>query len=228
MALKATSPKRVKRPRKVIVTAGPTLEHIDPVRYISNKSTGLMGYSIAGECLKKGFSVCLISGPVSLEAPHGAQVVRVTTAHEMLRELTARSVSCDCVIMAAAVCDFRPAKIEKRKIKKKDELNIKFVKNKDIIGSLHNKKGFGKIAFALETDNSVREAETKLKNKGLDLIVLNTVGKGADPFGESVADYVLMAKNGEKRNFEKKNKKQIARIIVDEASKIMERRGNEK
>lgn len=228
MALKAIPPKRVKNPRKVIVTAGPTLEYIDPVRYISNRSTGTMGYSIAEECQKKGFSVCLISGPVCLEAPRGVEIVRVTSSREMLREVMKRSVSCDCLVMAAAVCDFRPAKTETRKIKKKNELDIKFTKNRDILGALRGRDDFVKIGFALETEKAIDNGTKKLKNKELDLIIVNKVGKTSNPFGKSVTDYVLIDKTGEKRIFEKTSKGKIARIISSEAKKLMERAFDEK
>jgi phosphopantothenoylcysteine decarboxylase / phosphopantothenate---cysteine ligase len=221
VVFKATSPETSVKNLKILVTAGPTLEYLDPVRYISNRSTGTMGYAITEECLKKGFSVCLITGPVCIEAPQGAEVVKVTTAEEMFKEVTARSSSCCCLVMAAAVSDFKPARKEQKKIKKDKVPQIKFVRNKDILGALRNRRGFVKIGFALETNNAVLNGEKKLHGKKLDLIVVNRAGKNSSPFGNSVTDYVFLGRDGKKRVFKKTGKKKIARVISNEAEKLV-------
>jgi len=210
------------------VTAGPTVEPIDPVRYISNRSTGIMGYSIAEECLKKGFSVCLISGPVALEAPAGIETVKVFSAQEMYKEVMARTFSCECLIMAAAVCDFRPQRTSKRKIKKKKSLQVTFVKNKDILMDLRERHGFVKVGFALETEKEIYNGEKKLKSKRLDVIVVNKAGGKDVPFGESRTNYVIIGKNGDTRVLKGKTKAGIARVITAEAAKLMEKKENGK
>lgn len=214
--------------RRVVVTAGATVEFLDPVRYITNRSTGMMGYEIARECLKKKFSVCLVTGPVCIKPPLGAEVVKVFSAKEMSKEVTVRSASCDCLIMAAAICDFRPEKPAKQKIKKKEKLTINFVKNPDILGSLRKEKGFVKIGFALETENALNNGKKKLKNKDLDLIVVNTIGSGENPFGKSVTDYTFLGKDGNARALKKLNKPAIAKAIVFEAARLMGRGCREK
>lgn len=221
VALKATPQKRPGKNRKVIVTAGPTVEYLDPVRYITNRSTGTMGYSIAKEFISAGFPVCIITGPVCVKKPHGAEVVEVSTAREMLEEVNKRKTLCRCLIMAAAVCDFRPQKTEKKKIKKNDLTGIKFIKNCDILMALRKDRGFVKIGFALETDSVRENGKKKLKAKGLDLLVANSVSENSDPFGNSVADYLLFSKNGEEKAFKRKNKTKIARIIFEEAKDLM-------
>lgn len=228
VAVKATSQKRPGKNRNVIVTAGPTVEFLDPVRYITNRSTGTMGYSIAKEFISAGFPVCLITGPVCIKPPRGAEVVKVSTAKEMLEEVNKRKALCDCLVMAAAVCDFRPKRVEKKKIKKDNFRGIKFIKNCDILRTLRKDRGFVKIGFALETDSVRENGKKKLKAKGLDLIVANSVSKNSDPFGESVTDYFLLAKNGEGKVFERKNKTKIARIIFEEAKDLMRKDGYDK
>ncbi|MFA6636610.1 MAG: phosphopantothenoylcysteine decarboxylase [Candidatus Omnitrophota bacterium] len=207
--------------RTVLVTAGPTLEYLDPVRYLTNRSTGEMGYSIAKECLKKGFPVSLITGPVFLPPPRGAEVVKVDSASDMLKEVSSRAPSCGCLIMAAAVCDFRPAERQKRKIKKKEKMTLRLIKNKDILGTLRAKSGFVKIGFALETDNDIKNGLKKLKDKRLDLIVVNKAGGKRSPFGKSRTDYTIMEKNGGSKSFKNISKPVIARVIADAAERLM-------
>jgi phosphopantothenoylcysteine decarboxylase / phosphopantothenate---cysteine ligase len=207
--------------KTVLVTAGPTLEYIDPVRYLTNRSTGEMGYSIAKECLKKGFPVSLITGPVSLPAPRGAEIVKVASASDMLKELSSRVPSCGCLIMAAAVCDFRPAKRQKQKIKKKAKMTLKLIKNKDILGALRKNSDLVKIGFALETDNEIKNGLKKLKDKNLDLIVVNKAGGENSPFGKSRTNYTIMEKNGSAEAFKNMSKPRIAKEIVNAAERLM-------
>ena len=211
-------------PRKILVTAGPTRENIDPVRYITNRSTGNMGYRIAEECLKKGFSVCLVTGPVELAPPEGAEAVKVESAAEMRREVKKRIASCDGIIMSAAVCDFRPEREKKGKIKKKGPIDIKFVKNPDILKEIGTRKGLVKVGFALETGNGIRNGEKKLREKGLDLIILNELKRGARPFGDGKCDYVLMGEDGGMRKVMGAGKKKIAAVIAREPAKLIGRK----
>lgn len=223
-----SKPRGASRTPKVMITAGPTEEYIDPVRYITNRSTGTMGYSIARECLKKGFSVSLITGPVCLKPPAGAKVVKVVSAKEMLKEVMARRKAHDCLIMAAAVCDFRPRFVAKKKIKKQKTLKMTFVKNTDILGDLRGHKGIVKIGFALETDNPVLNGRKKLKSKELDLIIVNAIRKSRSPFGDSETDYTLISKNGVARHLKKMSKPGIARVIAAEARRMTERQQYDK
>lgn len=217
--------KRIKpSSRKILVTAGPTVEPLDPVRYISNLSTGTFGYEIAGEALRRGFKVCLVSGPVDIHAPKKAELISVTTADEMHKEITKRIKKYDCIIMTAAVCDFRPKRTEKQKIKKKDKLTLELVKNKDILSGVSSKKNLVKVGFALETDSPIKNAKTKLKEKKLDFIVVNTIGRGPSPFGKDPSlgrDYAIIDSNCNVSEFNKVTKKQIAKIILSKVETLV-------
>ena len=155
--------------KKVVVTAGPTVEPIDPVRFFSNFSTGEMGYQIAKACCDAGFETCLITGPVNVTPPRGVKLVRVNTAREMRTSVLREIKGATCLIMAAAVCDFRPEKVSAAKIKKTGSLTLRLVKNPDILSDVGQRKGLIKIGFALETDRAAANAAGKLKAKKLDL-----------------------------------------------------------
>jgi len=213
--------KKTNLPKKILVTAGPTVEPLDPVRYISNYSTGTMGYKIASQGVKKGFKICLVSGPVHLPPPHGAEMIIVTRAREMRDRVIERIDEYDCLIMTAAVCDFRPQEEGKRKIKKKNTLNLKLVKNPDILMEVRQNKDLIKIGFALETENAVKNGKKKLEEKKLDLIVVNTVTEQKNPFGTGVSDYTTIDKSGKTKDFKAITKGQMAEVIIDEAEKLM-------
>jgi phosphopantothenoylcysteine decarboxylase/phosphopantothenate--cysteine ligase len=213
--------KNPKFPGKILVTAGPTIEPLDPVRYISNRSTGAMGYEIAAEGKRRGFEVCLISGPAHLTAPSGVETLNVLTAQEMRDKVIDRIGGYDCVIMAAAVCDFRPERSEKRKIKKRETMMLKLVKNPDILSEIGRKKGLVKVGFALETEDPFENARDKLRAKDLDLIIINTISKGSDPFGTGGARYALLDRNDNIREIGKRTKKQMAGIIMGEVEKLL-------
>lgn len=164
--------------RKIIVTAGPTREPIDPVRYLSNRSSGKMGYALAAAAVAAGAEVVLISGPTNLSSHHRVKKIEVITAAEMLSAVMAEISDCDIFIAAAAVCDYRPEKIAQQKIKKNDaELTLTLVKNPDIVAAVaalpHKPLVVG---FAAETENLVTNSLKKLHAKNLDLIVANQVG----------------------------------------------------
>jgi phosphopantothenoylcysteine decarboxylase / phosphopantothenate---cysteine ligase len=206
---------------KAVVTAGPTVESIDPVRFLSNFSTGVMGYEIAKACRDAGFQTCLVTGPVSLEAPAGVDVIRVTTAREMRASVLARAKGADCLIMAAAVCDFRPEKVSVKKIKKSAGITLRLVRNPDILAEASGKKGLIKVGFALETDRGESNAVKKLKAKGLDLIVLNTKKKGADPFGGGKKDFTLIDSSLRLRRIRGVSKQKFARELVGEVERML-------
>jgi len=206
--------------KKVLITAGPTVEQIDPVRYISNNSTGKMGYSIAEEFAKRGAIVSLISGPVN-ERLRSSQI-RLSSAHsaeEMYNQtLVAYKAGADIVVLAAAVSDFTPALFERAKIKRVgDEITLKLKPTRDIAASLGEikKEGSIHIGFALETDNEFENALSKLHRKNLDAIVLNSLNDKGAGFGKETNKITIISGNGESLQFPLKDKKEVASDIVD-------------
>ena len=171
--------------KRVMVTAGATIEAIDPVRYISNHSTGKMGYAIADALAKRGAEVVLVSGKTALQTPQGVRRVDVTSAEEMYKASVAEFEACDCAVMCAAVADYTPMVVAETKIKKNDDsFSIELRKTKDIALELGKVKGARKlVGFALETDNEQVNAEKKLQSKNLDMIVLNSLKDEGAGFG---------------------------------------------
>lgn len=164
--------------KRVLVTAGPTREAMDPVRYISNKSTGKMGYSIAKAAAARGAQVVLVSGPVNLKAPYGVEKVDILSAEDMYQAVTSRSDEMDIIIKAAAVADYTPETVADNKMKKKDgELSIPLKRTKDILKYLgeHKRPGQFLCGFSMETENMVENSRAKLQKKNLDLISANNV-----------------------------------------------------
>lgn len=178
--LKAQAPMdRPLQGKRILVSAGPTREHLDPVRFISNPSSGKMGYAVAAACRDLGASVTLVSGPVSLSAPDGVSVKKVTTAQEMLKACEQAFGACDAFIAAAAVSDFRPAHTASQK-KKKDGAGekLELVATPDILLTLSKRKGSKVlVGFAAETEKLLAHAQEKYKKKDLDLLIANEVGK---------------------------------------------------
>ena len=171
--------------KKVLVSAGPTREHLDPVRFLSNPSSGKMGYAVAAACRDLGAQVTLVSGPVSLSAPEGVTLKKVTTALEMLKACEKAFAACDAFVATAAVSDFRPAQSAAQKKKKKDGAaeSLDLVANPDILLSLSKRKGKRiLVGFAAETEKLLQHAEEKYKKKNLDLLVANEVGKPGQGF----------------------------------------------
>src|SRR5690606_20922297 len=195
----------------------------DPVRYISNFSSGKMGYAIAEEALKLGAAVTLITGPVSLTPPQGAKVVSVESTEEMYRAVIEEYNNADIVIKAAAVSDYRPQEYMPNKMKKqKDEWSITLVKNRDILKELGKKKTHQfLIGFAAETDHVEQYALDKLKNKNLDMIVANDVSMEGAGFGSDTNIVTIFKKDGSKRALEKLSKNKVAIEILKEAYEMM-------
>jgi phosphopantothenoylcysteine decarboxylase/phosphopantothenate--cysteine ligase len=178
---------------RILITAGPTHEDLDPVRFLGNRSTGRMGYAIASRALRRGAEVTLVSGPVHLPVPSGAEVVRVRSAEEMHAAVMSRFDRFDVVIMAAAVADYRPAQRESRKIKKGGNLRLELVRNPDILASVGAKRAQRPsvlVGFALETENLEQSARDKLERKAADLIVANeaSAGLGGDTNRATLVD----------------------------------------
>ena len=203
--------------RHVLVTAGPTREEIDPVRFIGNRSSGKMGYAIAREAARRGASVTLISGPTSLEKPTGVELKNVSNAGEMREEVLGETDKADAVIMAAAVADYRPAVSFSHKIKKdKKSITLKLEKTADIIGELGARKARPLlVGFAAETENLMENAFTKLKEKNLDIIVANMVGKEGIGFDSDINKVVIIDNQGVVLKTPETTKDEVAGNIFD-------------
>ncbi|MEK6615568.1 MAG: bifunctional phosphopantothenoylcysteine decarboxylase/phosphopantothenate--cysteine ligase CoaBC, partial [Bacteroidota bacterium] len=210
--------------KKALVTAGPTYEAIDPVRFIGNYSSGKMGFSIAEELVNQGANVTLICGPNSLQVKSSCiKRVDVTSAEDMYQQCMKRSKSSDIIVMAAAVADFRPMKNEKLKIKKEKGINaIELTPTKDILSELGKRKnGCLLVGFALETENEIRNAKRKLHNKNLDFIVLNSPS-GKTGFTHDTNKIIIIDKTDIKK-FDLMSKKECAKEIVTEILKASNR-----
>jgi len=204
---------------KALVTAGPTHEAIDPVRFIANNSSGKMGYAIAEELASKGADVILISGPTHLTMHHPRiKVIRVTSAEEMYRACIAAYSSVEITVLSAAVADYRPAERADQKIKKSEtSLSIDLIKTHDIAAELGKlkKKGQFTVGFALETENGKSNAEKKIAAKNFDLIVLNSLSDSGAGFGHDTNKITLIDKHNKATEFNLKSKKEVATDIVN-------------
>ena len=204
--------------KKILITAGPTREKIDPVRYISNRSSGKMGFSIAEAARDAGGLVSIISGPVSLETPNEVDRINVESADEMLKEVDKAINNFDLFISTAAVSDFKPEEYENHKIKKQkkaNNLNLELIKNQDILKSVSENKGDLKvIGFAAETQNIIENAKKKLKEKNLDLIIANDVSDDSIGFDSDENEVYLITRKIEKK-ISKVSKKKLSRNIIE-------------
>lgn len=202
---------------RVTVTAGPTQESLDPVRYLTNHSSGKMGYAIAREAVLRGAEVNLISGPVSLDPVSGAEMTRITTAEEMNYAVQNSLAETDILIMAAAVADYRPAEISSEKIKKSDsDFVIPTVRTPDILGSIGKKKpeGLYICGFSMETSHLLENSRKKLENKQLDMIAANNVKVPGAGFGVSTNVVTLITKDKEEA-LPLMSKQEVAGVLID-------------
>nr|WP_217486661.1 bifunctional phosphopantothenoylcysteine decarboxylase/phosphopantothenate--cysteine ligase CoaBC [Acinetobacter oleivorans] len=216
--------------KRVVITAGPTREAIDPVRYISNHSTGKMGFALAAACYAAGAQVTLIAGPVSLDTPNGVKRVNVASARQMLDiSIDSLETGCDIFIATAAVADYRVAEVAEHKIKKAgDELNVSLVKNPDIVATIagQEKRPF-MVGFAAETQNVEEYAAGKLVAKKLDMIACNDVSRADIGFAsDENAMTVFFAENYhmKKRELEKASKQEISQQLVEAISDALRRK----
>jgi len=204
--------------KHVLVTAGPTREAIDPVRFISNHSTGKMGYAIAKTAAACGAKVTLVSGPVDLEAPLGVEVVNVVTAEEMYEAVTSRGADADIIIKSAAVADYRPVVVADEKIKKSDgEASIALERTKDILGYLgeHKREGQFLCGFSMETEHMLENSKAKLAKKHLDLIVANNLKVEGAGFGVDT-NVVTLISSEDARELPLLSKEDVAYEILKE------------
>jgi phosphopantothenoylcysteine decarboxylase/phosphopantothenate--cysteine ligase len=206
---------------RFVITAGPTQEPIDPVRFISNRSSGRMGYALAEAALEAGHDVTLISGRVNLEPPSGAKLVAVLTSNDMFDAVHEQTRVCDALVMCAAVADYKPEKLATQKIKKGDQpLSLQLVPTRDILASLPRERNFLVIGFAAETTDLKKNAEKKLRDKHLDMIVANDVGR-ADVGMESANNEVtILFPDGETKQILRAPKKKVAHELVKIISKL--------
>jgi phosphopantothenoylcysteine decarboxylase/phosphopantothenate--cysteine ligase len=207
---------------RFLITTGPTQEPLDPVRFISNYSTGTMGYVLAREAQRQGYKVTLISGPTHLRPPEGVRLIFVTTAEEMYEAVKKQFRKSDCLIMTAAVCDFKPLKFSGSKIDKEGFGKLELEKTTDILYEMGKIKGQKiLIGFALESENLIKNAREKLRKKKLDLIVAQKLSRNRIPFGKTKVSPILIHRNGSGQKIPPCSKSQLARIIFREVSKVI-------
>ena len=203
---------------KIIVTAGPTREYLDPVRFLSNPSTGKMGFAVATEAARRGHTVTLVAGPVALRTPNRVHRVDVMSAREMLAAVKKAAQRADILIATAAVADWRPAKCATQKLKKSQMSGtLRLVRNPDILKTV---KGVRKIGFAAETNDVLAEAVRKCREKGLSFIVANDVTKKGSGFGTDTNKVAFVFADGTLKFFPLMTKARVAKRILDDVSRL--------
>ncbi|MGN0159191.1 MAG: bifunctional phosphopantothenoylcysteine decarboxylase/phosphopantothenate--cysteine ligase CoaBC [Brotaphodocola sp.] len=203
--------------KKILVTAGPTREAIDPVRYITNHSTGKMGYAIAADAVRRGAEVTLVSGPVNLKAPLGVKLVPITSARDMFEAVTAVSDEQDAIIKSAAVADYRPAVVGTEKTKKKDgDMTIELERTDDILAWLgaHRRPGQFLCGFSMETENMLANSQAKLERKNIDMIAANNLKVAGAGFGTDTNVVTIITRDGIEE-LEKMTKSEVAHRLLD-------------
>ena len=216
--------------KRILITAGPTYEKIDPVRFIGNYSSGKMGFALAEECARRGAEVTLVAGPVSLSCSEGIHRIDVESCEEMYQAATEAFKETDAAILCAAVADFRPEQQATEKIKRESlplapsqergNLELRLVANPDIAAALGKMKRKGQVlvGFALETNDEEQNAKKKLEKKNLDFIVLNSLQNKGTCFQSDENQISIISREGQ-QDYEKKSKQEVARDIVDEVAK---------
>ena len=208
---------------RFLITAGPTREPIDPVRYISNRSSGKMGYAIAEAAIEVDHEVVLVTGPVDLDPPSDAELISVSTSDEMFDAVHKQIGNCDVLVMSAAVADYKPATVSKQKIKKSEaETSLELHPTRDILASLakHDRK-FLVVGFAAETENMETNALKKLREKNCDIIVANDARKAIESDDNEVT---ILFRDGEKTKISRASKKIIARELIKILENVCEKR----
>jgi phosphopantothenoylcysteine synthetase/decarboxylase len=207
---------------RFLITAGPTREPIDPVRYISNRSSGKMGYAIAEAAIEAGHEVVLICGPVDVDRPRGVAVISVSTSDEMFDAVNKHVRNCDILVMCAAVADYKPAKVSKSKIKKRGEnISLELVPTRDILQSLPTDRQYLVAGFAAETENVEKNANKKLREKHCDIVVANNALIGMEGDENEVA---ILFRDGETKRISRASKKIISRDLVETFENYFEKR----
>jgi phosphopantothenoylcysteine decarboxylase/phosphopantothenate--cysteine ligase len=216
---------------RFLVTAGPTREPIDPVRYISNRSSGKMGYAIAEAALAEAHEILLISGPVNLQPPDNAKLISVSTSDEMFEAVHRYADECDICVLCAAVADYKPVNVSPTKIKKRGaKFPLELVPTRDILDSLGHQQGrqFVLVGFAAETDRVEENAAKKLRAKNCDIIVANDVSSPDSGLESDANEAIILFRNGERKKIFRAPKKNIARelvkIFLDFATKMFDKK----
>jgi phosphopantothenoylcysteine decarboxylase/phosphopantothenate--cysteine ligase len=200
---------------RFLITAGPTQERIDPVRYLSNRSSGQMGYALAEAAIEAGHAVTLISGRVNLLAPVEAKLISVVTSDEMHDAVHQNIAEADVLVMCAAVADYKPAKFSPQKIKKgEDRLFLELIATRDILASLPRERNFLVVGFAAETNDLEHNARKKLREKHLDLIVANDVSRADIGMETAENEVTILFRNDETKKISRTSKKNIARELI--------------
>jgi phosphopantothenoylcysteine decarboxylase/phosphopantothenate--cysteine ligase len=209
--------------RRILVTAGPTWEPIDPVRFVGNRSTGRMGFAVAREAFARGADVTLVVGPGTVEPPEGSRLVRVATAEEMRMAVLEAAEDADAVVMAAAVADFRPREAAPNKLKKEGgPPRLELVPTPDILSELGQVKGERVlVGFAAETEDLEAAGRAKLQAKGLDLIVVNEVGREGTGFGSEANHAAILSRTGDDEPLRDWTKRELAAAICDRLTKLL-------
>lgn len=203
----------------MLITAGPTIEPIDPVRYLTNRSSGKMGYALARAARDRGADVTLVSGPVALTPPEGMRVVQVQSADDMYKAVMQKKGAARIIIKCAAVADYTPLSVPGYKIKKQEEMTLRLTATKDILRELGRDKSYYLVGFAAETDNVLEYARKKLNEKNLDMIVANDVSEEKTGFDSDKNEVVIITKGGGELHLNAAHKDMIADRILDEIIK---------
>ena len=203
--------------KKVLISAGPTIAPIDPVRFITNRSTGKMGYNLAQEAKDRGAEVVLVSGPTTLESPKGVKLININTNEEMKNAILEHFDTSDIVIKSAAVADYKPKEYSSQKIKKGDgDLNLVFTRDNDILKLLGEKKTHQLlVGFAAESNDIIENAKKKLENKNLDFIIANDITSSETGFGSEDNKVIIISRTGEEKELDKMSKREVASNIFD-------------
>ncbi len=205
-----------KRRKTILITAGPTREHIDPVRFISNLSSGRLGYEIAQEARRRGHKVILISGPTSLPAPSGIKVIHIVSADELEKKVFEFFRKAHILFMTSAVCDYQPSHFIRQKIKRKKDIMLHLKSTHDILKKIaKHKKDKIVCGFSLETHDLLRQAYRKLNEKKMDFIVASLFKGGVNPFGEHRMKPIILDKFGSRYSIGVKTKKQLAVFLLN-------------
>jgi phosphopantothenoylcysteine decarboxylase / phosphopantothenate---cysteine ligase len=200
---------------RFLITAGPTREAIDPVRYISNRSSGKMGYAMAEAAVEAGHRVVLISGPVSLTPPRGARLISVLTSDEMYDAVHRHVGDCDVLVMCAAVADYKPVRVSAQKIKKRDEtLSLELIPTRDVLASLPQDRQFLAVGFAAETNDVEENARKKLRAKACDILVANDVSDRNSGMETNENEVTIFFRGGEMKKISRAPKKILARELI--------------
>jgi len=210
---------------RFLITAGPTREPIDPVRYLSNRSSGKMGYAIAEAAVEAGHEVVLISGPVDVVRPRGVAVIPVSTSDEMFAAVRQQTSGCDILVMCAAVADYKPANVSKNKIKKRGaNISLELVPTQDILASLPKDRQYLVVGFAAETENVEANAHKKLREKNCDVVVANDVSRSDSGMESDENEVTVLFRNGENKKISRASKKIVARALIKIFENVCEKR----